>query len=99
MRMAPIRNPADLMQRIDEMHKVLNSESVVPGRAYRRNVVMYALVSYVNIMIGSYLSRNLSPVRLFIRPNPPPHLAASSKGGELGSEYILQRWGIGVIRE
>ncbi len=41
---------------LSRLHSLLNSETVVPGIAYRRNKVLYELVCYVNCLIGCVLS-------------------------------------------
>ena len=41
---------------LSRLHSLLNSETVVPGIAYRRNKVVYELVCYVNCLIGCVLS-------------------------------------------
>ncbi len=52
--------------RIRELQKQLNSVDCAPARGYRRNVTVYALVSYVNNITGCYISQNYLPVELFI---------------------------------
>jgi hypothetical protein len=58
-------------------HLILNSEELVPPVAYRRNVVIFELVRYVNCLLGCVLSqrRDVLPVwirrcRAFIKQHP-----------------------------
>lgn len=51
---------------IDQFHSILNTEEVLPRYALRRNSLNYTYVSYLNIIVGCYLSRNLCAVPLFI---------------------------------
>jgi hypothetical protein len=46
--------------------RVLNHEDSVPARGYRRDVREYALISYVNNIIGCYLSDNYHVIPIFI---------------------------------
>lgn len=69
----------DLSARIEDAHARLNSEAILPPLAHRRNATVYALVCYVNNIIGCYLSGNLRAIPLFIEragehmvSNPPP---------------------------
>ena len=48
-------------------HLILNSESLVPARSYRRNVVLFELVSYVNCLLGCVLSQRRDVVPVWIR--------------------------------
>ena len=50
---------------LSRLHQILNSEGVVPGIAYRRNKVIFELVSYVNCLIGCVLSQRRDVVPLF----------------------------------
>ena len=49
------------------LHSLLNSESVVPSHAYRRNKVIYELVCYVNCLIGCVLSGRQDVMPMFVR--------------------------------
>lgn len=51
---------------IESWHKKLNSDQNVPYMGYRRNVVVYRLVCYVNSIIGCYFSSNFKPIPIFI---------------------------------
>ncbi len=47
-------------------HCRLNHPDVLPGRLYRRNHKHYALVCFVNTIIGLYLSRQLDLIPRFL---------------------------------
>lgn len=51
---------------IKAFHAVLNSPGLVPEQCYRRNKVSYALVCYVNNIIGLFLSKNYEVIPVFI---------------------------------
>jgi len=44
----------------------MNAEENLPPMAFRRNVPVYALVSYINNIIGCYLSDNYKSIPIFI---------------------------------
>ena len=44
----------------------MNAEENLPPMAFRRNVPAYALVSYINNIIGCYLSNNYKSIPVFI---------------------------------
>jgi hypothetical protein len=50
---------------LSRLHQILNSEDIVPGTAYRRNKVIFELVSYVNCLIGCVLSKRQDMIPLF----------------------------------
>jgi hypothetical protein len=52
---------------LSRFHLILNSEGVVPALAYRRNKVIFELVSYVNCLMGCVLSQRRDVVPLWIR--------------------------------
>ena len=52
--------------KVQELQLKLNSTEFMPRMAFRRNVVIYELVSYVNHATGCYLSRNWKVLSLFI---------------------------------
>lgn len=65
-------------EELDKWHKEMNAVSNVPARGFRRNVVVYPLVCYVNNIICCYLSKNADPIPIFIErsrihmeSNPP----------------------------
>jgi hypothetical protein len=51
---------------VKAFHAVLNSPGLVPEQCYRRNKVSYALVCYVNNIIGLFLSKNYEVIPVFI---------------------------------
>jgi len=53
-------------EKLDEWYRKLNSEECEAPRGYRRDVVVYELVCYVNNIIGCYLGRNIKPILRFI---------------------------------
>jgi hypothetical protein len=53
-------------ERLQAWFRVLNHTDSVPERGYRRDVREYALVSYVNNIIGCYLSENYKIIPVFI---------------------------------
>jgi hypothetical protein len=55
-----------LSDELSRLHQILNSEGVVPGIAYRRNKVIFELVSYVNCLVGCVLSQRRDVVPLFV---------------------------------
>ena len=53
-------------EELDSWHKEMNAEENIPHRGFRRNVVIYELVCYVNNIIACYLSENVTPIPIFI---------------------------------
>ncbi len=53
-------------EEINDWHKKLNSKECLPQRGYRRNAGGYALICYVNNIMGCYLSCNEGPIPVFI---------------------------------
>jgi hypothetical protein len=53
-------------EKIDGLHKKLNSKKHSPRHGYRRNAAVYRLVCYVNNIVGCYMSHNESPIPVFI---------------------------------
>lgn len=53
-------------RKIELMHEQLNSKALVPGRSYRRNVVVYELLCYVNNIVACYVAKNEEPIPIFI---------------------------------
>lgn len=53
-------------ERIEAIHSQLNAKGLVPCRGFRRNVVVYELVCYVNNIIACYVSKNEEPIPIFI---------------------------------
>jgi hypothetical protein len=51
---------------IEQFHARLNRKGVVPDTIYRRNHVAYALVCYVNNIVGCLASENHNVVALFL---------------------------------
>jgi hypothetical protein len=51
---------------IDDYHRQLNHPDLVPGQFYRRNHVHYALVCYINNIIGLYLCGRFDGIPLFL---------------------------------
>jgi hypothetical protein len=52
---------------LSRFHSLLNSETVVPDVAYRRNKVVYELVCYVNCLIGCVLSGRHEMMPIFVQ--------------------------------
>ena len=48
------------------MHQAMNAEENIPPRGFRRNVVIYELVCYVNNIIALYISKNSNSIPVFI---------------------------------
>jgi hypothetical protein len=64
---------------LSRFHLILNSEELVPVMAYRRNKVIFELVSCVNCLLGCVLSqrRDVLPLwiqrcRAFLEQHPAP---------------------------
>lgn len=57
---------SELENDIALVQKELNKPDNVPAKAYRRDVSVYELVSYVNNITGCYFSENYKPIPLFI---------------------------------
>jgi len=55
----------DLSVRVSELQAKLNEPNNLPEKAFRRNVVVYELVCYVNIITGCLLSKNWGPISIF----------------------------------
>ena len=53
-------------EKIEAMHSQLNAKGLAPSRGFRRNVVVYELVCYVNNIIACYVSKNEEPIPIFI---------------------------------
>jgi hypothetical protein len=51
---------------IKRFHQCLNSPRLVPEQCYRRNHGTYPLVSYVNHVMGLFLSKNYTPIPIFL---------------------------------
>ncbi len=47
-------------------HIVLNSPDLVPEQCYRMSKTHYSLVSYINNMVGLFLSKNYDVIPVFI---------------------------------
>jgi hypothetical protein len=58
--------PSVSAERIEELHRHLNSPGRMPERYYRRNVVQYELVSYLAAIVALWTSRNLPVLHLFL---------------------------------
>jgi len=56
----------ELLNRISTLQAQLNEPSNLPEKAFRRNVAVYELVCYVNIITGCMLSKNWAPIPIFI---------------------------------
>jgi hypothetical protein len=76
-------------------HAILNSPSLVPEQCYRRDKVSYLLVSYINNIIGLFLSKNYEIIPVFIAraathmaENPPS--ASSAAYYRLAEKYLAQ---------
>jgi len=55
-----------VQDKIENWHKVLNHFESLPSKAFRRNVAVYELVSYVNHIVACYVCGNYHPIDLFI---------------------------------
>jgi len=55
-----------VQDKIENWHKVLNHEDSLPTSAFRRNVAVYELVSYVNHIVACYVCGNFHPITIFI---------------------------------
>ncbi len=53
-------------QRLDELHRKLNSADFFDAKLYRRNHGIYALSSTINHIIGCVLSDNFEPVPILV---------------------------------
>jgi len=56
----------ELLNRISILQAKLNEPSNLPEKAFRRDVSVYELVCYVNIITGCMLSENWGPIPIFI---------------------------------
>lgn len=54
-------------KKIEAIHSQLNTKGFVPSRGFRRNVMVYELVCYVNNIIACYVSKNEEPIPIFIK--------------------------------
>ena len=52
--------------RIKEFHLILNNSDVVPEQSYRMAKTNFTLVSFVNCIVGLYLSKNYEVIPVFI---------------------------------
>ncbi len=75
-------------QEIELFHKKMNDENNLPHMAFRRNVHQYALVCYVNNIIGCYLSENFDAIPIFIQRSRG-HIEKYPSNGELDNYYNL----------
>jgi len=55
-----------LSEEIEGFQKKLNSKEHAPKGGYRRNVVVYTLLCYVNNITACYVSENEEPISIFI---------------------------------
>jgi hypothetical protein len=69
-------------------HAVLNSPSLVPEQCYRRDKVSYLLVSYINNIIGLFLSKNYEVIPVFIA-RAATHMAENPPGASSVAYYRL----------
>ena len=81
--------------KIEEFHKLLNREDLVPDKCYRRDVGNYSLVSYVNNIIGCYISGNLKPIEIFVE-RARLHIEDNGHDTEAREYYNLV---LGYLRE
>lgn len=51
---------------VKAFHTLLNSPGLVPEQCYRMSKIHYSLVSYVNNMVGLFLSKNYDVIPVFI---------------------------------
>lgn len=90
-----------LRESIADHHTQLNCSDIVPPHCYRRNKVHYDLVSYVNNIIGLYLSKNYEVIPVFIGraarhmeefpagPESMPYYQLASRYLELVAGYMV----------
>jgi hypothetical protein len=52
---------------LSRFHQILNSDEVVPAKSYRRNKVIFELVSYLNCLSGCVLNERRDVVPPWIR--------------------------------
>jgi hypothetical protein len=76
-------------------HLILNSEELVPAMAYRRNKVIFELVSYVNCLLGCVLSQRRDVLPLWIQRcrallEQHPAQADSAKYYAVVQDYIAE---------
>lgn len=81
--------------KLKAFHALLNHTDIVPEQAYRRNSLVYPLVSYLNNICGLYLSKNYEVIPIFIERahNHMQELGASANSAayyELASAYLRQ---------
>ncbi|HUC67850.1 MAG TPA: hypothetical protein VMA53_20705 [Stellaceae bacterium] len=77
----------ELSRQIAAAHLRLNSDAVLPSLAHRRNHAVYALVCYVNNIIGCYLSKNFGPIPLFVQ-RARDHMSASPADSGSANYYV-----------
>jgi hypothetical protein len=73
---------------VKAFHAVLNSPGLVPEQCYRRNQVTYALVCYVNSIIGLFLSKNYEVIPVFVA-RAAKHMAENSSSPGSKAYYAV----------
>jgi hypothetical protein len=90
-----------MSQTIQEIQAKLNTEQCLPRMAFRRDVSIYELVSYVNNITGCYISENYKPIYILVdrcKFFMECHKDSSYKSYyELVTEYINQLKSEGVF--
>src|SRR4051812_6827421 len=80
---------------LSRFHLILNSEELVPAMGYRRNAVIFELVSYVNCLLGCVLSQRRDVLPLWIKRcraflEQHPAQADSAKYYAVVQDYIAE---------
>jgi hypothetical protein len=81
--------------KLKQFHALLNHVEIVPEQSYRMATMMFPLVSFVNNIVGLYLSKNYEVIPIFISrasrhmTERPPSPAAKAYYG-LIAQYLRQ---------
>ena len=88
MLVAPMAGDLFESTALDDWHRRLNAAENVPPRGFRRNVIVYSLVCYVNNIIGCYLGHNTKPIPVFIQRSRE-HMFQNPPSDEWRPYYVL----------
>jgi hypothetical protein len=80
---------------LSEIQSKLNAEEMLPPKAFRRDVLIYELVSYVNHITGCHISKNFKAIPIFIERarnfmETNPANSKSNKYYLLVTDYFLE---------
>ena len=83
---------------LSRLQSLLNREEILPATGYRRNKVIFELVTYVNCLIGCVLSERRDAVPLFVR-RCRAFLKDNAPAGEFDSYYASVRSYIAQVEQ